>query len=97
MTLFDNVSNEILTTYRSYGFDWEDPKYINIFRWIWNELHYHPRIDSFPGDETNKTFVVLERPVIHKNPYKFTANSYDEAIIQIVDYIAENHIDYLKH
>ena len=34
MTLFDNVSNDILTIYRECGFDWEEPRYINIFRWL---------------------------------------------------------------
>lgn len=95
MTLFDYVSDEILSAYKNAGFDWEEPRYINIFRWIWNEKHYHPRIDSFPGDETNKAFVVLEKANLHGNPFKCVADSYDDAIIKIVDHIALNK-DYLK-
>ena len=96
MTLFDNVNNDILTIYRECGFDWEEPRYINIFRWLWTEKHYHPSITSFPGDIDNKAFCMLERPSITGQSYKFVANSYDDAIIEIVNYIAEHHKDYLK-
>ena len=95
-TLFSNVSNETLSIYREYGFDWEEPRYINIFRWLWNEKHYHPSITSFPGDIENKAFCMLERPSINGQSYKFVANSYDDAIINIVNYIATNYKDYLK-
>lgn len=95
MTLFDNVNNDILVIYRLCGFDWEEPRYINIFRWIWNEKHYHPSITSFPGDVSNKAFCILEKPSLNANSYKFVADSYDDAIIKIVDYIAENYLEYL--
>lgn len=95
-TLFSNVSNETLSIYREHGFDWEEPRYINIFRWLWNEKHYHPSITSFPGDIENKAFCMLERPSINSQSYKFVANSYDDAIINIVNYIATNYKDYLK-
>lgn len=96
MTLFDNVDNDTLCIYRACGFDWEEPRYINIFRWIWNEKHYHPSITSFPGDVDNKAFCVLEKPNINSKSYKFVADSYDDAIIKIVDYIAEHYLEYLS-
>ena len=96
MTLFDYVNDNILSVYVGCGFNWEEPRYINIFRWLWNEKHYHPTISSFPGDETNKAFVVLERPNMFSNSYKFVADSYDDAIIKIVEYIAENFENYLN-
>lgn len=95
-TLFSNVSFETLLIYREHGFDWEDPTYINIFRWIWNVKHYHPHIDAFPGDESNKAFVILESPKFISKPYKFAADSYDDAIIKLVNYISENYEAYLK-
>lgn len=95
-TIFSNVSDETLLIYREHGFDWEDPTYINIFRWIWDVKHYHPHIDAFPGDESNKAFVVLESPNFIDKPYKFSANSYDDAIINLVNYISKNYETYLK-
>ena len=91
MTLFDNVDDKTLSIYKKCGFNWEEPKYINIFRWLWNEKHYHPSISSFTGDVKNKAFCIVDRPVIGNPSYKFVADSYDDAIIQIVHYIAENY------
>lgn len=96
LTLFSNVSDETLSIYRACGFNWEEPRYINIFRWLWNEKHYHPSITCFPGDVNNKAFCVLERATINGQSYKFVADSYDDAIIEIVNYIGKNHQDYLK-
>jgi hypothetical protein len=63
-TLFDYVDDDLFYIYRTNGFDWDEARYINIFRWLWNEKHLHPRIESFPGDEQNKAFVLLERLVL---------------------------------
>lgn len=95
MTLFDEVDNDTLSIYKACGFDWEEPRYINIFRWLWNEKHYHPSITSFPGNVDNMTFCVLNHPGINNTTYKFVVNSYDDAIIKIVNYISENYKDYL--
>lgn len=95
MTLFDYVNDEKLAVFRACGFNWDEHRYINIFRWIWNEKHYHPQIQSFPGEISNKAFCLLEKPNINSNSYKFVADSYDDAIIKIVDYIAEHYLEYL--
>ena len=94
-TLFSIVSEEILFVYREHGFYYDDPTYINIFRWIWNELHYHPTIASFPGDINNKTYIKLEKLGTNVKMYKDFVNSYDEAIIKIVEHIGNNYNDYL--
>lgn len=94
-TLFSVVPNKILDVYKEHGFSYEDPTYINVFRWIWNDLHYHPEIMSFPGDKNNRTFVSLERKEYNKKPYKIFVSSYDDAIINIVEHIAKNYDDYL--
>ena len=96
MTLFDYVNDEKLAIYRACGFNWDEHRYINIFRWLWNEKHYHPQIQSFPGDISNKAFCLLEKPNINLNSYKFAADSYDDAIIKIVDYIAEHYLEYFN-
>ena len=44
----------------------------------------------------NKAFCLLEKPNINSNSYKFVADSYDDAIIKIVDYIAEHHLEYFE-
>lgn len=95
-TLFDKVPEDIAKIYKNNGFYYEDVNYINIFRWIWNEKHYHPSITSFPGDTQNKTFISLDSMHVNQPTYKDFVNSYDEAIINIVEYIAKNSEIFLK-
>lgn len=95
-TLFSIVPIDILEIYRKHGFYYEDPTYINIFRWIWNELHYHPGISSFPGDISNRAYISLEKLGHKQTQYKDFATSYDDAIIKIVTHIANNYNDYLQ-
>ena len=33
MTLFDYVNDEKLAVFRACGFNWDEHRYINIFRW----------------------------------------------------------------
>lgn len=96
ITLFSTVPEHILHIYRHNGFYYEDPTYINVFRWIWNELHYHPNITSFPGDIDNRTYIKLEKLGSDVKPYKVFVESYDEAIIKIVEHVANNYNDYLQ-
>jgi hypothetical protein len=95
-TLFDYVDEDLFYIYRTHGFNWEEARYINIFRWLWNEKHYRPHIDAFPGSESNLAYVVLQKPSITGKSYKFTAESYDEAIINIVKHIGNNYEEYLQ-
>lgn len=96
MTIFDNVSDILLAIYREAGFDYTDYNYINVFRWLWDKKHCHPSILSFVGDTQNKTYVSLYNPHnIGNKIYRNIVNSYDEAIIDIVNYIANNKNIYL--
>jgi hypothetical protein len=96
MTLFDNVDEKTINIYREYGYDWDEPRYINIFRWLWNVKHFHPRIESFPGDEKNNTLVTLEHCKINSRKFKTITTSYDDAVIQIVNHIAEYNKEYFE-